>query len=161
MKRREFITLLGGAAVALAARGARAAYAAGWRADEPRRRRSGRAGAPGGVPAGAAGVGLGDGRNLRIDIRWGDNDPTESAETWRNWSRPRLTSSWPPASPVFAALQARPVRADRVHGRHRSDRRRLRRQLHRPGGNITGLYHDSDTALARNGWSCSRTLPRA
>ncbi len=68
MKRREFVTLLGGAA-ALAARRARAAaraHAAHRRAHAPGRGRSRRAGPHRGVPAGVAAIGL-DRRPQRAD----------------------------------------------------------------------------------------------
>ena len=96
MKRREFITLLGGAA---------AAWPLAARAQQPERmRRIGVlidlaaddaevTGPHRGVPAGLAGIGLDHGRNVRIDYPLGrEAMPTPFANTRRNWSRSRRTS---------------------------------------------------------------------
>ena len=108
VKRREFITLLGGAA---------AAWPLAARAQQPERMR--RIGVL--LPAaaddpecqariaaflqGLQQLGWTDGRNVRIDIRWGARQcrPT-FADTRRNWSRSRRTSSWPMAAPTVAPL---------------------------------------------------------
>ena len=102
MKRRAFIAALGGAAVwPLAARAQQG----------ERVRRIGLL-----VPAtvddseyqtrlqaflqGLQQLGWTDGRNVRIDTRWATTKPTTFADTRRNWSRLRRTSSWPlPAWP--------------------------------------------------------------
>ena len=84
MKRREFITLLGGAAAAwpLAARAQQArADAAHRRALARSRGRSGMAGPRRGVPAGAAAIGLDDGRNVRIDTRWAAGERRRDSQT--------------------------------------------------------------------------------
>ena len=132
MKRREFITLLGGAAAAwpLAARAQqrermrRIGVLMSLAADDPE--------AQARIAAflqGLQQLGWTDGRNVRIDYRWGGRRcrPT-FANTRRNWSRSRRTSSWPLAAATVAAVAAGdPHRADRVRDRRRSGRRRLRR----------------------------------
>jgi hypothetical protein len=100
MKRREFITLLGGAA---------AAWPLAARAQQPERvRRIGvlinRPAADRESQAGVTAfqqalqqLSWTDGRNLRIDIRWGESDADRFANTRRNWSRSHRTSSSPVA----------------------------------------------------------------
>ena len=62
-------------------------------------------------------------------IRWGAGDADAFADTRRNWSRSRRTSSWPPAARPWRPLQqaTRTVPIVFVTGR-RSGRRRLRRE---------------------------------
>ena len=131
MKRREFITLLGGAAAAwpLAARAQQA------RADAAHRRAHG-AGAADDPEAqariaaflqGLQQLGWTDGRNVRIDTAGARAMPTTFANTRRNWSRSRRTSSWPWHRGLGAVAAGDPHRADRVRDRRRSGRRRLRR----------------------------------
>ena len=98
MKRREFITLLGGAAAAwpLAARAQQAGRTRrigvliNPAADDPEGQ--GRLAA---FLQALALLGWTVGRNVRIDYRWPRAIPTALAEARRNWSRSRLTSSWP------------------------------------------------------------------
>ena len=83
MRRREFITLLGGAAVGwpLAARAQQAERVRRIGVLlAPRRGRSGRAGARRGVPASDGAIGLDDGRNLQIDYRWAMADPDRHSQ---------------------------------------------------------------------------------
>ena len=143
MKRREFITLLGGAAAAwpLAARAQQAervrrigvlmSVAATIRRSQAR------------IAAflqGLQEVGWTVGRNVRIDYRWAAGDLTRYAKTRRNWSRSRRTSSWPAAArpraplqqatrtvPIVFAQVTDPVGAGFVES------------LARPGGNATGF----------------------
>ena len=128
----------------VAARGARAAGradAAHRRAHDPDRGRSGRPGPHRGVPAGAAAIGL-DRRPQRADRRTAGPQamPSAFANTRRNWSRSRRTSSWPLAAatvgpllqatrtvPIVFADVADPVGAGFVDS------------LARPGGNATGF----------------------
>ena len=105
------------------------------------RGRSGRAGPHRGVPAGAAAIGL-DRRPQRADrLSAGARAmPTTFANTRRNWSRSRRTSSWPSAArpwrpllqatrtvPIVFAIVPDPVGAGFVDS------------LARPGGNATGF----------------------
>ena len=74
-------------------------------------------------------LGWTDGRNVRIDTRWGAGDAERFADMRRNWSRSRRTSSWPLARLDHGAVATGdPHRADRVRAGRRSGRRRLRRQ---------------------------------
>ena len=143
MRRREFITLLGGAAVAwpLAARAQqgdrmrRIGVLMGLAANDPEGQARVAA-----FLQGLQQLGWTDGRNVRIDIAGPRAMPTAFAETRRNWSRSRRTSSWPlAAAAVGSLLQATrtvpivfvtvpdPVGAGFVDS------------LARPGGNATGF----------------------
>ena len=144
MNRREFMTLIGGTAVAwpLAARAQQ-----GERMRRigvlfgRQRERSGSTAPHRGVRSRAAQLGWTDGRNVRIDYRWGEGntDTIRKATQW-NWSRSRRMSSWPLAAPALAwLLQATgtvpivfvivpdPVGSGFVES------------LARPGGNATGF----------------------
>ena len=142
MRRREFITLLGGAAAAwpLAARAQqpervrRIGVLAAAATDDPERRPAR------GVPAGPAAIGLDDGRNVRIEIRWGAAMPTAFANR-RRIGRARAgrhPGPWRLACgavaaeatrtvPIVFANVADPVGAGFVES------------LARPGGNVTGF----------------------
>ena len=119
----------------MAARGAGAAAradAAHRRAHDHGRGRSGSAGPHRGVPAGAAGLGWTDGRNVRIDYRWGAGD----ADRCRRYAA-ELVALAPDvilasgSSTVSALATGDPHRADRVRECHRSGRRRLCRRAWR------------------------------
>ena len=98
MLRRQFITLLGSAA---------AVWPLAARAQQPERIR--RIGALSPLPADdpeakarmaaflqeLAQFGWVDGRNVRIDARWGAGELTAFADTQPNWLRLRRTLSWP------------------------------------------------------------------
>ena len=144
MKRREFITLLGGAAAAwpLAARAQQAermrriGVLMSLAADDPE--------AQARIAAflqGLQQLGWTDGRNVRIDYSLGAQAmPTAFASTRRNWSRSRRTSSWPLAARPWGRCCRRPAPcrscfvtvADPVGAG-------FVESLARPGGNATGL----------------------
>ena len=94
MKRREFIALLGGAAIAwpLAARAQqsdrvrRIGVLCCRAADDPECQARLAA-----FLQGWQQLGWTDGRNVRIDIRWAADDAEPFADTRRNWSRSRRT----------------------------------------------------------------------
>ena len=103
-------------------------------------------------------MGWTDGRNVRIDYPLGHRRSDDIANTRRNWSRLRPTSSWLAGTsavapllqatrtvPIVFAMVADPVGAGFVDS------------LARPGGNITGFTH-FEYSLAENGWNCSRRL---
>ena len=98
MRRRDLIVLLGGASVTWP-------LAAGAQQAEQMRRIGVLMNTTADDPRGQAAVaafqqvlqqlGWSDGRNVRIDTRWGANDVDR--DTRRNWSRSRRTSFWPVA----------------------------------------------------------------
>jgi putative ABC transport system substrate-binding protein len=102
MQRREFITLLGGAAAArpLAARAQqrervrRITVFMPLAADDPETLVQ-----IAGFHQGLQELGWTVGRNVRIDYRWGAGD-TESVHPRRKRLRSRRTSLWPPPAPV-------------------------------------------------------------
>ena len=131
MRRREFITLLGGAAVGVADRCACAAGradAAHRRAGGPRRRRSGYAGAPRGVPAGARTARMGGGPQRPHRLSLCAQRGSSSAAGQRT-GRPATRRD-----PRTITANRRRVATrdshdpDRVRRGLRSDRRWLRRQ---------------------------------
>ena len=165
MRRREFITLLGGAAAwPLAARAQQAermrriGVLMARAADDPELQAR--------VAAFLQGLqqsGWTD-RPQRADrhsLGRGRCRPT-FADTRRNWSRLRRTSSWPLAAatvgpllqatrtmPIVFATVTDPVGAGFVDS------------LARPGGNVTGFMQFRIRHERRNGWSCSRRSRRA
>ena len=150
MRRREFITLLGGAAAAwpLAARAQqgermrRIGVLMNLTADDPEGQARIAA-----FLQGLQQLGWTDGRNVRIDYRWAAGDPDAFADTRRNWSRSRRTSFLASATPSVARLLAGdPHRADRVRECRRSGRRRLRRKPGTAGRQRHRLYRSSNTA---------------
>ena len=101
MKRRAFITLLGGAVVTwpLAARAQEAervrrigVLVASGSADDPDIKERYAA-----FLQRLQQLGWIEGRNVRIDTRWPQAIPTAFASTRRNWPRSRPMSSWPVA----------------------------------------------------------------
>ena len=130
MRRREFITLLGGGG-GVAARGARAAG----RADAAHRRADAFAADDPEAQArlaaflqGLQQLGWTEGRNVRIDYRWGAGD----ADRIRKYAAELVAlapdvilANWQRGRGAVAAGD--PHRADRVRERPRSGRRRLRR----------------------------------
>ena len=121
-------------------RAAAGADAADRRTHEPSRGRSAIAGSHRGAPAGAAGIGLDDGRNARIEYRWGANDPERSRrlaiELLALAPDVILSSGSPNAAalqqtarsvPIVFVVVVDPVGSGFVDS------------LARPGGNITGF----------------------
>src|SRR5215475_7962003 len=98
LKRREFITLLGGAAVVwpLVARAQqpervrRIGVLMNMAADDPTGQTRLLA-----FAQALAQAGWTDGRNVRIDIRWGAGDPERIRKYAANWLPSPPTSSWP------------------------------------------------------------------
>ena len=78
------------------------------------------------------------------------------ADTRRNWSRSRRTSSWPLAASTVAPLLQATRTVPIVFACHRSGRRRLRRQPGAAGRQCHRLHEFRIRHRAGNGWSCSR-----
>jgi ABC-type uncharacterized transport system substrate-binding protein len=160
LKRREFITLLGGAAVwPLAARAQQAermrriGALTPLAADDPQSQSRMTA-----FVHGLQQLGWTDGRNARLDVRWAAGDPERirryAAELVALAPDVILASGGTTLGPlrqvsrtvptVFTGVSD-PVGAGFVDS------------LARPGGNVTGLSI-LNTASAENGWSCSSRL---
>ena len=163
MKRREFIGLLGGAgAWPLAARAQQAdrmrliGVLMNTAADDPEGRARNAA-----FERGLQELGWTDGRNVRIDYRWGAGD----AERIRRYAA-ELVSLSPDIILAVGSATAGPllkatrtvsivfVQAPDPVGAGFVD------SLARPGGNATG-FTLSNTASAGNGWNCSKRSRRA
>ena len=160
IRRRELIAAIGG----VAARGARAAG----RADAAHRRAHALAADD---PEGQARLaaflqglqqlGWTDGRNVRIEYRWGAGDADRirkyAAELVALAPDVILATGGATVAPLLQATRTVPIVfadvADPV-GAGFVD------SLARPGGNATGLSC-SNTASARNGWNCSSRSRRA
>ena len=161
MRRREFITLLGGAAAAwpLAARAQqrermrRIGVLMSLAADDPEAQARVAA-----IRAGAAANWAGPiGRNVRIDTRWAAGDADRHSQIRGGIGRARTgrhPGLWQPrpsrplqqatrTMPIVFVNVADPVGAGFVES------------LARPGGNATG-FTSFEYGMARNGWSCSR-----
>ena len=141
MKRREFITLLGGAAVAwpLAARAQQPAKlpTIGLLGPEHAFARSQRVAA---FVQRLRELGWIEGRTVAIEYRWAEGRTERLAEFAAEFVRLKVdvivTSGTPP---VIAAKQATSEHPDRVRGGGGSGRTGLVASLARPGGNVTGL----------------------
>ena len=164
MRRREFITLLAGAAVAwpLAARAQqgermrRIGVLMTLAADDPEGQTRLVA-----FVQGLQQLGWTVGRNMRIDTRWAAGD----AERIRKYAAELvalspdviLAAGWPDLGPLQQATRAVPIVfaivTDPVGAGYVES-------LARPGGNTTG-FMIPNTVSAGNGWSCSNRLRRA
>ena len=162
MRRREIFGLIGGAAVLPLVANAQQAermrrigvLTSGAAADDP----DGQARSAAFVQ-GLQQLGWTDGRNMRIDYRWGAGDADDIGNTRRNWSHSRRTSSgnWRCVlAPLLQATRTVPIVFVQVTdpvGAGFVD------SLARPGGNATGLLR-SNMASAENVWSCSKRSRR-
>ena len=165
MKRRQFITLLGGAAAALPL-AARAQQAQKTRrigvlmhlaADDPEGQRRVAA-----FLQGLQEAGLAVGRNVDIDVRWAggeaDRFPRYAAELIALGPDVILGSATPGARAVRPATRMVPIVFVLVPDAVGSG---LVGSLSRPGGNATG-FTMYEFSIAPNGWSCSnRSRPRS
>ena len=164
MKRREFITLVGGAAAAwpLAARAQQAermrriaVLQGGGDRDDPRSQRNIAA-----FLQALQQLGWTDGRNVRIDYRWpaGDADKARkyAAELVAFAPDVILAIGTPSLASLLQATRTVPIvfaqSIDPVGSGSISS-------LARPGGNATGFFN-SNTTWPENGWNCSRRLRR-
>src|SRR6516225_646868 len=108
-------------------------------------------------------LGWTDGRNLRIELRWGW--PADDANLMRAYATEMvalapdvvLATTAATLAPLLQATRTIPIVftivADPVGAGYVDS-------LARPGGNATGFAWPN-TASAENGWNCSRKLPRA
>ena len=162
MKRREFITLLGGAAAAwpLAARAQQASGCGASACSSASRGRSGSRLELAAFRAGLAAIGLDRGRNVRIEYRWGAGDADRIDSYCGGIGRAqRQTSFLSTARDALAALQAATRTIPIVFTQcRRSGRRRLCREPGAAGRQYHG-FHAFESAIERqNGWNCSRRL---
>jgi len=148
--RREFITLLGGAAASpLAARaqqagklptigflgGATATAWSYWSEAFVQRLRE---------------LGWSEGRTVAIEYRWAEGRHERAAEIAAEFVRLKVDVILTSGGVLLAAKQATSTIRNCLCGRERSGRRRLRLKLARPGGNITGLsLQTTDLAAKR------------
>ena len=149
----------------VAARGARAAAradAADRCAHARSRERSGGSGPDAAFQQGLRELGWTDGRNVRIESVGPRAMPTTSADTRRNWSRSRRTSSLRLAARLCAALQqatrSLPIVFVLVPDPVGSG---FVASLARPGGNVTGFTSSEYRRSAANGWNSSKRSHRA
>ena len=161
MRRREFITLLGGAAAwPLAARAQqpsamrRISVLMNLAADDPES--LARIGA---FLQGLQELGWTDGRNVRLDYRWGAGDPGR----YRSYAT-ELAAAAPDVilgggATVVALQQATRTVPIVFVGISDPVGVGVVASLARPGGNITG-FALSNTASAASGWSCSNRSRR-
>ena len=165
MKRREFITLLGGAAAAwpLAARAQQAermrriGVLMNSAADDPEAQARLAA-----FVQGLQQLGWTDGRNVRIDYRWARRRCRPPSQIRGGIGRARAgrhPGRWQPERGGVAAGD--PHRADRVRGGRRPGRRRLRREPGAAGRQRHRFLPVRIRHERRNGWSCSRRSRRA
>ena len=166
MRRREFITLLGGAAAAwpLAARAQQGERMRriGVLMTRPRTIRNFKPASRRSVQA-LQELGWTVGRNVRIDTRWGAGDVDDirrHAAELVALAPDVILAAWHHDGGAVAA--GNPHRADRV-SRWSSilSAPALSRSLARPGGNATGFITVRISASAGNGLSCSKRSRRA
>jgi hypothetical protein len=158
--RREFITLLGGAAAwPLAARGQqrerlrRIGVLMPSAADDPEYQARMTA-----FLQGLAQLGWLDGRNVRIDIRWAVPMPTEFANTRRNWSPSRPTSSWRFPARLSHHCCRRPAAFQSYWRLSLTRLARATSKAWRGRAAMPPVLLCSNTVSLRNGWSCSKRL---
>ena len=102
------------------------------------------------------------GRNVRIDIRWATANADRHSQTRGGIGRARAgRHPGPWHSDCGAVATGDPHRADRVHDRRRSGRRRLRRQSGAAGRQRHRFHAFRIQPRAENGWSFSRRSRRA
>ncbi len=147
MRRREFITLLGGAAAAwpFAARAQQADRCAA-SAFLMRLRRRWNAGSLGAFRQGLQQLGWIDGRNVRIDIRWAAAMPTDCRRSAAEWSQlaPDVIVA-PQHASALARCTGNPHRANRVRDVVDPVGAGFVESLARPGGNATGFTRSNTT----------------
>ena len=158
MRRREFITLLGGAA---------AAWPLAARAQQPAklptigflgvRHACGRANGPPPSCSGLRELGWIEGRNVAIEYRWAEGR-TERLPRSRPSSSGSRSTSLSRSEPAQRSQQSRRPRPSRSSSRLAADPvgTGLVASLARPGGNVTGLSLPG----SRSCWQAARTLAR-
>ena len=105
-------------------------------------------------------LGWTDGRNVRIDVRWGEDDADRERDTRRNWSRLRRTSSWPRAPWAWRRCNSHPHLPIVFAGV--GDPVGAASSIPWPGRAATSpALWFMNIVWAGNGWSCSRRSRRA